>query len=300
VSFDLEDTTIHSYPYAFINKKGEAIVVTTLDAKQCQRLIDMYLAYQPRNSFHGLPPITDEACVAWARHMIDTGVNLIARSFGEGIVGHNVLFPINERVCEMLVVVSPQFQNIGIGTELVRCSIQLSHELGFEKIQLSVESTNVRARHVYKKCGFEYLSKERGSEVDMAIDLKRYRDRLNVSVAEVMNRDVISIHWDESCRAALEIFLNSHVAALPVIDNNEELIGIISKSDLMVPSQIGKKVTDVLTRDVLTVREGCVVARVIRLLQSKKVRSIPVVGRNKKLVGIIGRKDILAYYAKHV
>ena len=298
MELEVENSTIYKYPHAFINKIGDPILVTTMDDKRCQRLLDMYLAYQPRNSFQGLPPIQDEACVNWVLCMVDNGINLVALSFGEGVVGHIVLFPINEVACEMLVVVCPQSQNRGIGTELVRCSIQLAHEIDFEKMRLSVQSTNVRARHVYKKCGFENTSDDRGGEINMAVDLKQYRDSVSVNVAQIMNANVIALHADESCRAALDIFLNKYVASLPVVDNQDELIGIITKSDLMVPSKINRSVRDVFTRDVLTVREECEIGKVIRMFQSKKVRAIPVVDRDMKLVGIVSRKDILAYYAK--
>lgn len=294
----VEESTIYSFPHAFINKKGEAILVTTLDDKRCQRLTEMYLAYQPRDSFQGLPPISDEACRNWVRHMIRNGINLVALSFGEGVVGHVALFPINDRVSEMLVVVSPPFQNTGIGTELARCSVQLAQEIGFEKIRLSVEVTNVKARHIYKKCGFEYLSYESAGEIEMALDLKRFRDTVNVSVAQIMNRDVIAIRDDEPCRTALQIFLNNHVGSLPVIDEDRKLVGIISKSDFMLPSKIGKKVCDILTREVVTVREEYPIGRVIRMFQSMRIRCIPVVDGDRKLIGVVGREDVLVYYAK--
>ena len=38
----------------------------------------MYLAYQPRNSFQGLPPIKDEVCVRWVRDILVNGIHLIA------------------------------------------------------------------------------------------------------------------------------------------------------------------------------------------------------------------------------
>ncbi len=300
MNLKVEQTTIYSFPHAFINKKGEAILILPLDDERCQRLIEMYLAYQPRNSFQGLPPVADAACLSWVQHMIGNGINLVARAFGEGVVGHTALFPINDRVCELLVVVSPPFQNTGVGTELARCSIQMAHEIDFEKISLSVQATNVRARHVYKKCGFEYVSYENAGEVEMSLDLKGYRDAVDVNVGAIMNKDTIAIRDDEPCRTALQIFLNNRVSSLPVVDENGRLVGIISQTDFMQPSKIGKKVGDVLTREVLTVREDCPVAKVIRMLQSRRVRSVPVVDREKKLIGIVGRKDILAYYARQL
>ena len=91
------------------------------------------------------------------------------------IVGHAALFPINDKKCEMLVVVCPGFQNLGIGTELVRSCIELADELGFERIWLPVDATNVRARHVYRKCGFEYVSNKQGRELDMSCDVRSGR-----------------------------------------------------------------------------------------------------------------------------
>ena len=109
-----EGGIIHSLPQAFINKTGEAILINTLDDKLCQRLIEMYLAYEPKNSFQGLPPVGDHACKSWVQHMIANGVNLVALSFEKGLVGHAALFPIDDCACEMLVVVRPPFQNIGL------------------------------------------------------------------------------------------------------------------------------------------------------------------------------------------
>ena len=117
-----------------------------------QRLVDMYLAFQPRNSFQGLPPIKDEVCVNWVREMLRTGLHVVAlprvgqdgnlppRPGGGPLIGHVALFPINPQKCEMLVVVCPGFQNLGVGTELVRSCIDLADEFGFQRIWLPVDA----------------------------------------------------------------------------------------------------------------------------------------------------------------
>ena len=133
----------------------------------------------------------------------------------------------------------------------------------------------------------------------MVVDLARYHDAVDVNVEKIMNPNVIVIRADEPCKAAVEIFLHKRVGSLPVVDNDGRLIGILSESDLMLPANVDRDVGDILTRDVLTVQEGCTVAKVIRVFQSKRIRCIPVVDGAKKVVGVIGRKDILAYYAKH-
>lgn len=143
-----------------------------------QALIRMYLAYRPRDSFEGLPPIEDEACVEWVRKMIRDGTNLVALASEGDIVGHTAIFFIDRQRCEMLTVAWPQFQSRGIGTELVRSSIHLAREMGFEKVWLSVDAANLRARHIYRECGFECLSSGDGGDVEMALDLKGQHEEL--------------------------------------------------------------------------------------------------------------------------
>jgi RimJ/RimL family protein N-acetyltransferase len=160
-------------PRPFVGKNGMTIHLHRLPPEEGNRLIDMYLAFQPRNSFQGLPPIKDEVCIKWVREMLVTGIHITAESAEKALVGHSALFPVNQHKCELLVVVCPGFQNLGIGTELVRSCIELAEELGFERIWLPVDATNVRARHVYRKCGFEYDSNKLGRELDMTCDVRR-------------------------------------------------------------------------------------------------------------------------------
>ena len=161
-------------PRAFRSKNGQAVALRRLGVEEGQRLIDMYLAFEPRNSFQGLPPLKDEICIRWVRDMLRDGIHITAESAAWSIVGHTALFPINRRKCELLVVVCPGFQNLGLGTELVRSCIDLADELGYERIWLPVDATNVRARHVYRKCGFEYVSNAPGRELDMACEVKQH------------------------------------------------------------------------------------------------------------------------------
>lgn len=199
-------STIHRLPQVFINKTEEAILIRTLDESLCQGMIDMYLAYEPKNSFQGLPPIQNKACEAWVKHMIGNGISLVAVSFGAGVIGHAALFPIDDDVCEMLIVISPVYQNTGIGTRLARAIVQLAYEIGFDRVWLPVEARNTRARHVYKKCGFEYLPGRDARELEMAMDLRRYHDAVSHSIESIMNKAVVYIREKDPCRQARAFF----------------------------------------------------------------------------------------------
>lgn len=173
--FRIDPPALRCLPRTFAAKNGQPVELRLLPESLHDRFVAMYLAFQPRNSFQGLPPIKDEICIRWAREMIRTGVNVVALDAEENVLGHIALFPINPSKCEMLVVVSPPFQNLGIGTELTRSIIAVACELGFEKIWLPVAAANLRARHVYRKCGFQYVSDKPARELDMVLDLTQVR-----------------------------------------------------------------------------------------------------------------------------
>jgi len=294
-----ELTSIYTTPHAFIDKLDNPILIKPLSEKRHDQLIRIYLDYDPRPAFSGLPPIADKACIEWVEGMIRSGINLIAISFEDGIVGHTAIFPMDEHRCEMIVAVSREYQNIGIGTQLTRCIIQLAYELEFEKVWLSVETTNTIARRVYQKCGFEYVSHSEVHELDMILDLKHYRHMTDVTVGDVMKQEVVSIHESLTCSAAIELFLEQPVTALPVVDNDNEVRGILSETDLITVANRRQKVADVLTRQVIAVRQEYPLSKIIRLFQSKKIRCIPVIDDNMKLIGIVGRKEILAHYSRN-
>lgn len=166
--------TVGCLPRNIVSKQGERVCLEFLEKDRHSKLLAMYLAYQPRNCFQGLPPVRDEVCAKWVEGMICDGVSIVAvPACDKAVVGHVAIFPVNRRKCELLVVVAPAFQNQGIGTELVRSAAELAHERGFRQVWLPVDATNGRARRVYEKCGFDYTSSRLARELDMALDLTR-------------------------------------------------------------------------------------------------------------------------------
>lgn len=293
-------STIRSLPRAIINRRGEAVMIHTLDDGIAQKLIEMYLAYRPRNSFQGLPPVKDEACRAWVQHMIGNGINVVALSFQQGVVGHVALFPIDQQCCELFVVVAPEYQNTGVGSELCRASIQVAYEIGFDRIWLDVEATNVRARHVYKKCGFQNVAARQSREVEMELDLSRYRELAQTPVAEIMNRRPPCIPIDAPARAALELMLCQSAAALPVIDEGGELAGLLSEAELLQPMNLERPVRDIYTEQVVTGHADWSLDKVMRLFQTGLAGCVPIVDAQRRLLGTIRRHDLLAFYHRRL
>ena len=76
----VSQSAIAQVPHAFVTKRGDPILITALGDARADALMAMYLAYEPRNAFWGLPPIRDDACRRWVRGMVAKGLNLVALS----------------------------------------------------------------------------------------------------------------------------------------------------------------------------------------------------------------------------
>ena len=175
---------VRCLPRWFHCRDRRPVELRILSTDEGPKLAAMYLAYQPRNSFQGLPPLKDEACARWVHEMIASGINMAACTAEERLIGHLGLFPINAKKCELLVVVAPGDQNLGIGTHLVRGAIDVAAELGFERIWLPVEAANMRARHVYQKCEFQYVGQMQTRELDMVCELATAASHPKMSATE--------------------------------------------------------------------------------------------------------------------
>jgi predicted transcriptional regulator len=294
----LEQATIHRKPYAFIDRNGSAVVIKPLRANRHGQLLRMYLDYGARDQFSGLPPIRETERMRWVEGMIRDGTSLIALSFDAGVVGHGALFPIDPRTSEMLVALDGRYRNMGIGTQLVHQLLRLAYELDLERIWLNVNMANRIAQRVYAKNGFRPVASDGRDEIEMVAELGRFSHLADVSVAEVMNRHVISIGQTSTCREALAVIVRERVGTLPVVDGSGHMIGILSETDLLGAGCLDLLACDVCTKQVVAVRPYCGINKLVRLFQTRKLRCIPVLDETGYPVGIVGRRDILARYVR--
>jgi len=176
--------------------------------------------------------------------------------------------------------------------------MQLGYEAGIDRIWLCVETMNRVARHVYRKCGFQDLGPAEGGEVAMQFDITRYRDVMQRPITVVMRTKAVTIDSDTTCSEAILLCLKRHLSALPVVESNGRVTGILTATDLLRAGAPEQRVSDVLTHNVVTVDTRCDIAKVARLLQSRRLRCVPVVDEQGQFLGIVGRREILAHLIK--
>jgi len=115
-------------------------------------------------------------------------------------------------------------------------------------------------------------------------------------ISEVMTRDVRVVGADETIGNAAAAMADADVGSLPVADN-DRLIGMITDRDIVVRavargSDTKTRVRDVMTDHIRYCYDDQDVQEVAQNMADLKVRRLPVVDRNKRLVGFIALSNI--------
>ena len=89
--------------------------------------------------------------------------------------------------------------------------------------------------------------------------------------------------------------------AVPVVDAEDRLLGIVSEHDLLGALDDGKKLGAVTASDIMTcnpysIHPEAMIPTLIHVLRASDLIRVPVVDAKDKLVGIIARKDVLRAY----
>ncbi|AQU81470.1 MAG: CBS domain-containing protein [Halomonas sp.] len=135
---------------------------------------------------------------------------------------------------------------------------------------------------------------------------------------DIMTPKVISVGPDTEVREIAQLLLDHRISAVPVVDNDRKVLGIVSEGDLMRrikrdddqghswwlslftggkdPGEYikshGRKAQEVMTPNPLTVEENAPLHTIARLLEKHHIKRVPVV-RQGKLVGIVSRANLL-------
>ena len=121
------------------------------------------------------------------------------------------------------------------------------------------------------------------------------------SVSDYMTTKLISFTPDQNIREVIETIIANKISGAPVINNDKELVGIISEKDCLrvilddvyhnlPPSE--RNVSNYMSKKVVTVDESMDVVALANLFLNSNFRRYPVV-KNGKLVGLVSRRDIL-------
>jgi CBS domain-containing protein len=150
-----------------------------------------------------------------------------------------------------------------------------------------------------------------------------------MKAADVMTPNVVTVPPDAPITQAVRIMLQHHISGLPVVDAGGNLVGIVTEADLLHRVELGtqrrrsrwlefligpgrladeythasgRKVHEVMTRDVHAVNEDAPLDEIVHLMERRRVKRLPVL-RGKALAGIVTRANLmraLASFAREV
>ncbi len=117
-----------------------------------------------------------------------------------------------------------------------------------------------------------------------------------MKVAEVMTRDILLANPDQTVREAARMMSEEDVGALPVAEN-DRLVGMITDRDIAIRAVAEGKGPDAKIRQVMTDQvkycfEDEDLDQVSKNMANIQMRRLPVMNREKRLVGIVSLADL--------
>ena len=106
--------------------------------------------------------------------------------------------------------------------------------------------------------------------------------------------DPVTIHKDQTVGDALKLMADNHIGGIPVVDESNVLVGIVTNRDVRFQTDMSVKIEDAMTsRGLVTIRDNQTDREYVKkILQEHKVEKLPVVDAGGKIVGLITYKDI--------
>ncbi len=122
----------------------------------------------------------------------------------------------------------------------------------------------------------------------------------HLTVGAIMETQVQSATKDTKAEM-LASYMMEGFGSVPIVDNNNKLLGIVSEFDLLASLRKGKKLEDVTAGDILTenpisVTKDTDMMTLIDVLQNNHLIRVPVLDNVGKLIGIVARRDLLRGY----
>ncbi|MEF8783131.1 MAG: IMP dehydrogenase [Haloarculaceae archaeon] len=112
---------------------------------------------------------------------------------------------------------------------------------------------------------------------------------------ELIIRDVVTASPDQTVREVDEMMSREGVSGAPVVDDDDEVLGIISGTDIRPYLEVGEfdAVREAMTDEVITAGEDVTPREALELMYEHKIERVPIVDSENRLVGLITMAGIL-------
>ena len=124
----------------------------------------------------------------------------------------------------------------------------------------------------------------------------------HLKVREFMTAEVVTVTLDTRFKALAGLMAIHHVSALPVLDPEGRVAGVVSNVDLLRKDECqeepGRTARDVMTSPAVTVPPDATIVSAARLMDRHRIKQLVVVGAGGRLAGIVTTHDLLRVYLR--
>ncbi len=120
---------------------------------------------------------------------------------------------------------------------------------------------------------------------------------INEEISSIMEENVATLTEDATIEDALKKLVYGNVSGFPIVDDSGRIKGIISERDfvsLVANIVTGKKVSDVMSSNVVTVKPDTTIKEVAKVMISNDFRRLPIVHQGV-MIGVVTTSDIVNY-----
>jgi len=106
-----------------------------------------------------------------------------------------------------------------------------------------------------------------------------------------MIKDPITLKVEANVKDAISIMKKNHIGGIPIINDATDLVGIVTNRDLRFQKDQSLKLSDIMTKKLITAKAGITLDSAEKILKKHKIEKLPIIEENK-LIGLITYKDI--------
>ena len=115
---------------------------------------------------------------------------------------------------------------------------------------------------------------------------------------DVVTKKIVTVKKDTQIKKICQLLIKNKISGVSVVDDKKRLIGYVSERDIINVLQkdvdfLKEKANNIMTKRVVSVTPDMPLYDVAKIFTNKPFKNIPVVGKSKKILGVIARKDVI-------
>jgi CBS domain-containing membrane protein len=180
---------------------------------------------------------------------------------------------------------------------------------------------DLRAALVEMKTYVDITEEDLKKIFEIALRHAQERIAAQIPVREIMTKHVVAVKADADLHETAQLLSEHEISGMPVIDDDARVIGVISEADILLLAgmkrehtfrdllrsllgeplpvrKTGTRVRHVMSFPPITAKADDLVGDVANIFDKRRIKRLPVVDSEGKLIGIISRADIVRAISK--